>query len=212
MLKGLELLVKKGDFDTFGNAWQYGPAVRFTQDESDPIHHRWQTQKNMITECCNLPKEEHFDTARCTYSPSGIDKTTDPTLPFLTFPPGFAGAGGKRNGVMGNFWEALMVHRKSWEDAWKVAERKPTPRLQAVLKDFLDGKRLENDKDRPILPASMEKLYAHPIHMVFGYIVSKKGFGFDLRKFETFEDFESVITSPFLAKIEAICIKGGMYS
>jgi hypothetical protein len=76
----------------------------------------------------------------------------------------------------------------------------------------LDGTDLDpdNKKDRPIDPNMLCKLQGHPIHMVFGHIVSEKGFGFDLRKFKTFEHFEDVITSQFLAKIIAICIKGGM--
>jgi hypothetical protein len=208
MFNALEALVKKGDFDTFGFAWLYGPGHRLVKEENHEFRNRWQMQKNLLTECCNLPKEEHFDKDLCTYCIHGFDRT-DPDHPSLKWPVDYGGPG-RRNGVLGNFWDSVVHHRDSWRNAWNAAGKGPTPLLQEVFNELLDGKHLEHDKDLPIQPSMFPKLAQHPIHMVLGYIISKNGFGFDLRKFQNFEAFESVITYQFMAKILAICIKAGM--
>jgi hypothetical protein len=208
MFKGLEALVKEGDLKTFGTAWPYGPDHILVKVENNPFRTLWQMQKNLLTQCCNLPKEEHFDNDLCTYCIHGFDRS-DPDRPFLVWPEGYAGPG-RGNGVIGNFWDLVISHRDSWRNAWNAAGKGPTPGLQNVFNAFLDGKCLENEKDLPIQPGMFHRLAEHPIHMVLGYIISKNGFGFDLRKFESFEAFESVITYQFVAKILAICCKAGM--
>jgi hypothetical protein len=142
-----------------------------------------------------------------------MDRTTDPKNPVLTWPEDYEGYRLRRVGVMGDFWNKLMSHRSSWSAAWNAAGKRPTADLQETLERCLDGKEMDpnDDQDGPLLPGSLDRLQGHPIHMVFGHIVSKKGFGFDLRKFKTFAAFEKVITYKFVAKVIAICVKGGMY-
>jgi hypothetical protein len=214
MFKGLEVLVKEGDMKTFGTAWSYGPVHRFVKNAPlNPAHKNWQLQKKALTEYGNLPGEEHFSYELCTYSPEGMDRTTDPTHPVLTWPEDYQGYRWRRVGVMGDFWNQLMSHRPSWVAAWMATGKSPTADLQQYLERCLDGREMDpdDDQDGPLLPSSLGRLQEHPIHMVFGYIVSKKGFGFDLRKFKTFAAFEKVITYKFVAKVLAICIKAGMY-
>ena len=64
-----------------------------------------------------------------------------------------------------------------------------------------------------LLPGGLTKydtLVRHPLYAILGYLMSKQGFGFDLTKFRTYEDFRRVITPRLLSRIVIMVIKTGL--